>query len=316
MLRGTDTATLLREIRATRVLPLTLAVAVATATFPLRLIRWRLLLRADDGNGLPAVPLWHAIAMGFMANNVLPFRAGELVRCFAAARLTGARLTAAISSVAVERVFDGLTVVALLTGALLAAHLPPTITVGGTSVSIAHAATTAGLLSAAALLVALVIVIWPVAAERITRSVLPAGRLASAVVQAIEGFRHGLASLRSPGRLAGVVLWSVVIWLVNAAAFWIAFAAFDLPVGFGGALLLQGLLVFGIALPSTPGYIGVFEAVISAVLLLYGVSASRGAAYAIVYHATTFVPITLLGVWSLARTGLSLAEIRSSRPDD
>jgi uncharacterized membrane protein YbhN (UPF0104 family) len=59
----------------------------------------------------------------------------------------------------------------------------------------------------------------------------------------------------------------------------------------------------------------VFEAVISAVLLLYGVSATRGAAYALVYHVTTFIPITVLGAWSLARTGLSLGEIRRPVPD-
>jgi uncharacterized protein (TIRG00374 family) len=298
------------EVSRARAIPLLLAVAVATATFPIRMLRWRLLLRAADGSPLPAAPLWHAVAIGFMANNLLPFRAGELVRCYAAARLTGERLTAAISSVAVERVFDGLTVVALLSLALFAADLPSSLVVGGVSVSIARAAWIAGLVSAAALVMALAVVLAPERAEALIRRVLPAGRVTERLVALIDGFRHGLATLRSPGRLAGVVAWSVVLWLVNAASFWIAFAAFDLPVGFAGALLLQGLLVFGIAVPSTPGYVGVFEAVIGAVLLLYGVPASRGAAYALVYHATTFLPIILLGAWSLLRTGLSLGEMR------
>lgn len=309
-LRGTTPALLLREIQATHLTPLLLAVVVATCSFPLRLIRWKLLLRADDGTALPSAPLWHAIAMGFMANNILPFRAGELVRCYAAARLTRSRLSAALSSVAVERVFDGLTVVTLLTIAFFAAHLPPALDIGGVRVSVTHAATTAGLISLAALASAVAVVIWPLAAERIVRRVAPSDRLASGIVAAIEGLRHGMTALRSPRRVAGVVAWSAVIWLVNAASFWIMFGAFDLPVGFAGALLLQGLLVFGIAVPSTPGFIGIFEAVITAVLLLYGIASSRGAAYALIYHFTTFVPITLLGLWSLTRTGLSLAEIR------
>jgi uncharacterized protein (TIRG00374 family) len=158
-------------------------------------------------------------------------------------------------------------------------------------------------------------VVWPLAAERLVRRTVPSPRIAGALIGAIEGVRHGLGALRSPRRLAAVIAWSLVLWLVNAASFWIAFAAFDLPVGFAGALLLQGLLVFGIAVPSTPGYVGVFEAVISAVLLLYGVTATRGAAYALVYHATTFIPITVLGAWSLARTGLSLGEIRQPITD-
>ena len=56
------------EIRGAHLAPLLLAVAVATLTFVIRLFRWRLLLRADDGSALPAGPLWHAVAIGFMAD--------------------------------------------------------------------------------------------------------------------------------------------------------------------------------------------------------------------------------------------------------
>ena len=86
---------------------------------------------------------------------------------------------------------------------------------------------------------------------------------------------------------------------MNAASFYVAFAAFDIPVGFTGALLLQGLVAFGVSVPSTPGYVGPFEAAIVAALALYGVAEDRSFSYAIAYHVTTFVPITLLGLWSL-----------------
>ena len=202
------------EIRGAHLAPLLLAVAVATLTFVIRLFRWRLLLRADDGSALPAGPLWHAVAIGFMANNVLPFRAGEFVRCYTAARLTRTRLTAALSSVAVERVFDGLTVVALLAFALFASSLPSTVTIGGVAISVTRAATTAGLISVAALAVAVAVVIWPLAAERIVRRTVRSHRIAGALINAIEGFRHGLGTLRSPRRLSAVIVWSLVLWLV------------------------------------------------------------------------------------------------------
>jgi uncharacterized membrane protein YbhN (UPF0104 family) len=118
--------------------------------------------------------------------------------------------------------------------------------------------------------------------------------------------------LRSPVRLAGVVLWSLVLWLVNALAFYIGFDAFDIPVSYAGALMLQGLLVFGISVPSTPGFFGPFEAVIVAVLALYGVSSSLAFSYAISFHVTTFVPITLLGLWSMARTPEGFRVLRRS----
>ena len=312
VLRGTNLHGLLREVRAARAAPLAAAVVIATLSFPLRLIRWRLLLRADDDTPLPVTPLWHAVAMGFMANNLLPFRAGEVIRCYAAAKLTGTRFAAALSSVVVERLFDGLTVVSLLAFAFFAAHLPPTVVIGGRPVSVAHAATSAGALSAVALLLALSVVVWPLAAERLIRRLVPVTGAADRLVAIIEGVRHGFVALRSPARLAAVAAWSAVIWLVNAAAFYVAFGAFDLPVDYAGALLLQGLLVFGIAVPSTPGFIGVFEAVIGAVLLLYGVGPDRAAAYALVYHLTTFIPITLLGLWSVSRTSIGLGEMRRS----
>ena len=113
-LRGVHPGEVARHIREAHPAPLLLAVIVATLTFPIRMVRWRLLLRDESGGPLPAAALWHAVAIGFMANNILPFRAGELVRVFAATRLSGARFSATISSVAVERIFDGLTVVGLL----------------------------------------------------------------------------------------------------------------------------------------------------------------------------------------------------------
>ena len=88
--------------------------------------------------------------------------------------------------------------------------------------------------------------------------------------------------LRSPVRLAEVVVWSLVLWLVNGLAFYVGFTAFGIPVSYGGALLLQGLLVLGISIPSTPGFFGPFEAVIVAVLALYGVPGSLAFSYAII----------------------------------
>src|SRR5947208_2808848 len=79
-LRGVRLSEVVFHLRAARSFPLALAAVLATATFPLRLVRWRLLLRDERGAALPAVPLWHAVAIGFMANNLLPFRPAELVR--------------------------------------------------------------------------------------------------------------------------------------------------------------------------------------------------------------------------------------------
>jgi glycosyltransferase 2 family protein len=307
-LRDVSLSEVLGHVRTARPGPLAVAVTLATLAFPIRLIRWRLFLRDEHGRAYPALPLWHAIAIGFTANNILPLRAGELIRAYTAARLTSARFTTVISSIAVERIFDGLTVVALLTLALLGPELPASVTVGGTSV--AQLARAAGVISLLALFTAVAVVAAPLTAERAVRRILPHAHLADRIIDLIEGVRRGLVVLRSPARLAGVVVWSLVLWLVNALAFYVGFSAFGIPVSFGGALVLQGLLVLGISIPSTPGFFGPFEAVIVAVLALYGVPGSLAFSYAISFHITSFVPITLLGVWSMVRTPGGLRALR------
>ena len=311
--RGVHLDEVVRQIRSSDPWPLAFGVLLASLTFPMRLIRWRLLLRDESGAPLKPWPLWHATAIGFMANNLLPFRAGELVRVFAATKLSGARLTATMSSIAVERVFDGLAVIGLLAVGLLASDLPAGVVVGG--VSLARAAQVAGLLSLGALLVAVAIVAFPETSERLVRRLLPQGRLTERLIVTIEGFRQGLASLRSPALLAGVIAWSIALWTMNALALWVSFAAFDIPVGFGGALLMQGVLVIGISVQLTPGFVGQFEAAIVAALALYGIPNDVASSYAIAYHGATFIPITLAGAWSLARTPVELSDLRGiSRP--
>ncbi len=313
-LRGVALADVGRHLAGVRVGYLLAAVLVATSLFPLRLFRWRLLLRGPEGGTLPFRPLWHAVAMGFMANNIMPFRAGELVRAYSAGRLAGVRVTTAFSSIAVERVFDGLAMVFLLTLSLLAPGLPADVRVAG--VPVARLAALAALLCAAALVAAGLVVAFPVAAEGLIRRLVPWPALAGRLVGLVEGVRAGLGVLRAPGRLAGVIAWSVVLWVINAGSFYLAFRAFDLPVGFTGALLLQGVLTLGISVPvPTPGFLGWFEVVIQAALALYAVAPDVALSYAIAYHVTTFLPITLLGLWSLWRTHLGLRVLREAPAD-
>jgi uncharacterized protein (TIRG00374 family) len=312
--RDVDLKEAIGFLQRVRIAWLAAAVLTATSLFPLRLLRWRLLLRREDGGAYTWLPLWHAIAMGFAANNLLPFRAGEVVRTVAASRLTAARLTTSLASVAVERVFDALTVVGLLALALLLPGMPAGLTVAG--VPVQRVTTMAGLLAAAGLVIAGLVVAFPLAAEKVVRAVVPSDRVALRLIELIEGVRQGLSVLRSPARFAGVAAWSVVLWLLNALSFYLAFQAFELPVNFAGALVLQGVLAFGIAVPSAPGYVGPFEAAITAVLAIYGIGASQAVAYAVGYHLTTFIPITLLGVWSATRTGLGFRlATRNEGPD-
>jgi len=311
VLRKTSLHEIATHLREAHRGPLVAAVILATASFPLRAIRWRLLLRTPDDGPVSWRALWHAIAMGFMANNTLPLRLGEVVRSYAASRLGGVTVAAALSSVAVERALDLLTLVGLLGVALLRAGLPAGTVVMGARLD--ALALRAAVLCAAIFAIALFVVLFPSASERILRALVPWPRLANWLQGIGDSLRQGFIVLRSPGRLALAVFWSVVIWLVGSASFYVAFAAFDIPVGFAGGMLVQSLLAFGVAAPSSPGYFGIFEVVTAAALGLFGIPTALGIAYGITYHITTFIPITLLGLFSLLRTGLHVHEAAATR---
>ncbi|MCA9722163.1 MAG: flippase-like domain-containing protein [Gemmatimonadetes bacterium] len=304
--RTTPFADVWSRITAMRVVPMLVGVVLATLSFPIRVPRWSILLRREDGSAIPWQPLWHAIAMGFAANNILPLRLGEVLRIGAVSRLAPVPFPSALASVAVERVLDALTAVALLAVALMVVDLP-------TATGLGRQAGTAGILGLVALVGAIAVARWPRLATGPVRAVLPDTRLRSVLLGIIERLVSGLGALGDPRRAIPVVGWSIALWLVNAAAFWAAFGAFGIDVSFAGAVIVQGALLFGIALPSSPGYAGVFETVIMLTLQeFFGVPADIGLAYAITFHVCSFVPITLLGVWSLLTSGLSVRSLREA----
>lgn len=292
---------------------LLLAVFLATLTFGLRTIRWRLILRDADGRPFPWLPLWHATAIGFMANNLLPARAGEVARAYVAGRQLPVRFTTALGSIGVERVFDALVMLALMAVAIAAPSFPANTLVQGRS--LAGLARGATLVFGAVLVLALIVVHrpapWLALLDRVTRRLLPA-RIADRISDWAGGIVEGLAVLKNPGRFAGVVGWSIVQWGTNAAAFAVCFRAFGLDVPLEAALLLQGIIGFGVAVPTTPGFVGVFELATRITLGIYGVEQNRAVAYALTYHLATFIPITLLGLWSLSQLQLRLGELRDT----
>jgi uncharacterized membrane protein YbhN (UPF0104 family) len=175
---------------------------------------------------------------------------------------------------------------------------------------------TGGLISAGVSLVGLA-VLFALAGhpERLGRaalrveSVLPT-RLARAVAGVVEAFAQGLAVMRQPGRLAVALLLSFPLWLSIAAGIWLTSHAFHMTFSYIGSFLVMTLLVVGVAMP-TPGAIGGFHAMYQlTVTTFFGVPVDRAVGAAIVLHAISFIPVTLLGLGFMAREGLSLGRMR------
>jgi len=252
-----------------------------------------------------------------MATNLLPARAGELARAYAARRLTGVKFTTAVGSLVVERVFDAMTLVALMAFAMWRGGFGADTSVGG--VTLGELARMAAVIALVGLLLATSFVRWPGPALKITRSLgerfLPE-KWSVRLVEAAEGVLSGLDALQSTGRFLAVSFWSLVLWLTGAASFWLGFVAFGIDVPLTAGLLVQTVLAFGLAIQFSPGFFGQFEAVCRVTLALYAVAAGPAVSFAFGFHLGGFIPITLLGLWSLSRAHLHLADLRSAEEDD
>ena len=152
-------------------------------------------------------------------------------------------------------------------------------------------------------------------ALRIER-VLPA-RLARAVAGFVETFAQGLAVMRQPGRLLVSLLLSFPLWLSIAAGIWVTSRAFHMTFGYLGSFLVMTLLVVGVGDADARGRSADFTRRIKiAVVTFFGVAGRRRpSAAAIVLHAISFVPVTLLGLVFMAREGLSLGRMREMAGD-
>ena len=293
-----------------------LATILATATFPLRAFRWRVILW-PVASALPRGPLWRATAIGAMVNNVVPVRAGEIARAYALTReVSAVPFPASFASLAVDRVFDAIVVLLLLLLAMLAPAFHSGVATGGralvTTTAVTGAVGLSGLLVVLYLIVVFpdrLIAIFEAFARRVAPGFEERGRVA------LRAFADGLGVLRHPGRFAAVLAWTLVHWLVNALAFWVGFRAVGITAPFSAALLVQGLIAVAVALPAAPGFFGVFELVGKTGLGFYGVAGERAVSWALGFHLLTFIPITVIGGIYFARLGLHMRDMAQATDD-
>ncbi len=304
-----DGALLWQSVREANLPLMLLAIGLATLTFPLRVPRWRHLLPTPPEGPIPTSALWHPIAIGFTANTLIPWRVGEVVRAATLSRLTGIPFGSSFASLAVERAVDGLVVVALLGLGLATADLPPDVTLeDGTPVGPLVARAGALFLG---LTILAIVMAWQAALTlRILRRLLPAGKWSERLLTFVGQVLTGLGALRDPRRALPIIGWSVALWVVNAAAFWVGCRAFGLILPFPGSFILNGLVVAGVAVPLLPGGAGGFEYFLISGLRLFGADKAVATGFALTFHLTTAIPILLLGFWSLRRVGGSLLPSR------
>jgi uncharacterized protein (TIRG00374 family) len=299
--RGTDwgaVGTLLAGARLHWVLLLLLSGVVVLYA---RALRWLVLLRPLGD--VPLSAAWSATVIGFGSGAVLPFRLGELVRPVLLARKTGMKMSAALSSIVLERIFDMLIVLLCFLVVSFTQPVPSNMRRGAFVVAV-------GLV--VALVIFRLIQRDPARAERLivrlTRP-LPA-RLGRGLHDVAGSFLAGLGAL-SDGRTVLLVLWySVYVWGAIALTFLFSLLALDVPAPLvSGALTVMVTVAAFVFLPQAPGFVGTWQAACVLALGFFGVSQDVAVGYSVLtWIAAMSTNVGLGGIW-LAREDLSLSQL-------
>ena len=287
-----------------------------------RAVRWRYLL--SPLRLIPTTRLYPVVVIGYMANNLLPVRLGELVRSYYLARREPVNASSALATVAVERVYDGMTLLAW------AAVAGPALLLLGQFDEASDTSRTTWIVVAAATAVIFIVALVMLTVlssldkdhrffELCTR-IVPT-RFRPKAQELVRTFAQGLSILNSPRKHLGLFLLSLPVWGLEASMYFLIAYSFGIDDHFGsvGVLVLVVVLLtatsnLATSVPSSIGGIGPFEVVAQQTLIALGVGGSLGAAYAGFLHLVAlWLPVNLAGLILLWKGSLSLGEL-TGRP--
>jgi uncharacterized protein (TIRG00374 family) len=282
--RGIDWRQVVSTARHANGIELAAVMALATGSLFLRSLRWRLLLSAELSVSV-ASAFW-ATAAGYFGNNFLPARAGELVRtAMIASRL---RLDPAfvLATALSERAADAVALVVFAAAALVALPVRP----GWTSAAVKPFAVIGlvGVLS-----IAVLPRIESAAANVLNLLPLPQ-RMRQKLASLLEQVLRGIRTFHDARRLFGFLGFTLLIWSSDAVGAVLGAAALGFDMSLPVAFLLLASLGLGSALPSTPGYVGIYQFVAVSVLTPFGFTRTDAVAFILVAQALSYV---LIGFW-------------------
>jgi uncharacterized protein (TIRG00374 family) len=287
-----------------------------------RAVRWRYLL--SPMRSFKIVRLYPVVIIGYMANNLLPIRLGELIRSYHLAQRERFSTGAAFATVIVERIYDGITLLAFaaIAGPLLflLGQFDGTTAMSRTTGLVLASLSLVVFMGALAFLSLLVVVPGSrVIPDKIL--VLVPGHLRPKIREITATFMQGLGILNSPGKHIGLFLLSLPIWFLEVAIYVLVMYSFGIDGEFGSfaLLLMVGLLLtatsnIATSVPASIGGIGPFEVAAQQTLVALGVGGSVAGAYAGFLHLVAlWLPVNLVGIGLMWQQNLSWRQLMNLR---
>jgi glycosyltransferase 2 family protein len=285
--RGMNAEQALQELLKSSPLPIVGAVLFLFLSIWIRAWRWGYLLLPIKS--ISPFPLFRSTLIGFMGNNLLPFRAGELLRGVSIGQSQNISKGAALGSIILERAFDGV-VLSLIPFLLLAfLDLAPWVVAASLALFLVY-------LTGLFLIMFTSIGEWAGGCWRRATTMMPPAT-AEGLGSIAEHFFQGMKGSNQFGSLLTVSLLSFLCWLCNGMYFFLLFEALGIKLSFLAALIVQVVIALGAMLPAGPGDVGSFEYLTVLGLALFGISQEAAFAYALLAHICQFVPITAAGLF-------------------
>lgn len=307
--RHLDLASLEQSFASATLFPwLPLGIASYLAGHVVRGLRCRLLVRRTASLSLPTAS--NIVVVGYASNNVLPARLGEFVRAGMLAERTGMPLVQSLAVTFIERVLDGLAILGLLVLGTASGEAPGWIrdlvrialaVFGAATVVIFAGAHSPGLIVSTA--------------SRLGHKLGP--RAHDRVVSLATSITNAGACLRDPRDAVLLVIYSVVVWSLEAGLFVALLPVFGIPHSLRDGVVAMCVTNLGLLIPSSPGFIGPFHFFCSRAVMAHGVAEPVALAYATLVHLAFFVPVTLWGagamLWYGVEVGSTAAVVREAR---
>ena len=319
--------------------------ATVVFTMWIRAERWKYLLKPLDN--FKSANLFPSVMIGFMSNNILPARLGEVVRAYSLGAKTGKSRSSIFATIVLERLFDSLSLLAMFWLVIIFIPFPEAVKKFGY------------ITLALNLTIILFLLLLKRYTEFIVRVVLktlfflPAS-LSEKIDAIMRRFAEGLTVFKQRRTLFWVVFWSIVLWLITALSNYFVFMAFGLYPNLAASFILLLFVAAGVMLPSAPGFVGVFQAAtIGAFALMndlnlmgnqmtwlkaktaaltapafpgasmaaigpicdslgmFGISKGESLSFSIILWLCQYLPVTLLGLYYLRREHFSLKTVEA-----
>lgn len=303
------------------------SVVLLVLAFVLRVVRWQMILK--DSVSLKFWQAFHPLMIGFMINCILPGRVGELARPAVLKKETGVAMTTGLATVAVERIFDIFMLIVLFAIFFSTVTSRPDLNVNFAGwhldTRLLQSAAWAMIRISMVLLVGLGLFSISMTRRWIMRGVDAAfnfigkagpkaqlrSRQANRLVHDLsDRFADGLRLVNNPKRALACSALTILIWGISALSYWVfSFGCPGVELNFVEMTSVLVVICFFIALPSAPGFWGLWEAGGIFAMSLYGVASKDAAGFTLINHAINLFPVIIIGLISAMITSVNIVQV-------